>query len=127
MHRYIKITAYRAAAGLALAAALMLIWLSLGVGIIGRDGDPANAMYFGVIAVGLIGAIIARFRSQGMAWTLLAMALVQALVTAIALIARLGLPYSGPAEILGLNGFFIALFAASAWLFQRAARGRLER
>jgi hypothetical protein len=127
MHRYIMMTAYRAATGLALAAALMLIWLSLGVGIIGRDGDPANAMYFGVIAVGLIGAIIARFRPQGMVWALLAMALVQALVTAIALIARLGLPYSGPAEILGLNGFFIALFAASAWLLRRAARERPER
>jgi hypothetical protein len=127
MHRYIKMTAYRAAMSVALAAALMLIWLSLGVGIIGRDGDPANAMYFGVIAVGQIGAIIARFRPQGMAWALLAMALAQALVTAIALIARLGLPYSGPAEILGLNGFFITLFAASAWLFRRAARERSER
>jgi hypothetical protein len=81
-------------------------------------------MYFGVIAVGVIGTIIARFRPQGMAWALLAMALVQALVTAIALIARLGLPYSGPAEILGLNGFFITLFVASAWLFRRAARER---
>lgn len=59
-----------------------------------------------------------------MVWVLLAMALVQALVTAIALIARLGLPYSGPAELLGLNGFFIALFAASAWLFRWAARGQ---
>lgn len=116
------ITAYRAASGLALAAALMLIWLSLGVGIIGQDGDPANAMYFGVIAIGIVGSLVARFRPQGMAWTLLAMALAQALVMAIALIARLGLPYSGPAEILGLNGFFITLFAASAWLFWRSAR-----
>jgi hypothetical protein len=127
MHRYIMMTAYRAAMSVALAAALMLIWLSLGVGIIGRDGDPANAMYLGVIAVGLIGAIIARLRPQGMVWALLAMALVQALVTAIALITRLGLPYSGPAEILGLNGFFITLFAASAWLFRRAARERPKR
>jgi hypothetical protein len=127
MHRYIKMTAYQAAVGVALAAVLMLIWLSLGVGIIGRDGDPANAMYFGVIAVGLIGAIIARSRPKAMAWALLTMALVQALVTAIALIARLGLPYSGPAEILGLNGVFITLFVASAWLFRRAARERSER
>lgn len=64
MQTYMKMTTYRAATGVALAAALMLIWLSLGVGIIGRDGDPANAMYFGVVAVGIIGAIIARFRSQ---------------------------------------------------------------
>jgi hypothetical protein len=53
-------------------------------------------------------------------------ALAQALVAAIALIARLGLPWSGPAEILVLNGFFVALFAGSAWLFRRAGRGRPE-
>jgi hypothetical protein len=117
-------TAYRSAIGVALAASLILVWLSLGVGIIGQDGDPANnLMYFGVVVVGIIGAIIARLQPFGMARTMLAMALAQALVTAIALIARLGLPYSGPLEILLLNGFFVALFAGSAWLFQRAARG----
>jgi hypothetical protein len=42
---------------------------------------------------------------------------------AIALIAGLGLPWSEPAGLLLLNGFFIALFAGSAWLFRRAARG----
>jgi hypothetical protein len=103
------------------------VWLSLGVGIIGKDGDPANLMYFGVLAVGVIGAIIARFQPHGMARALFAAALAQAVVAAIALIARLGLPWSGPAEIVGLNGFFMALFAGSAWLFRRAARGRPER
>jgi hypothetical protein len=98
----------------------MLVWLSLGVGIIGKDGDPANLMYFGVLAVGIVGALIARFRPRGMARALFAMALAQALVAAIALIAGLGLPWSGPAEILLLNGFFVALFAGSAWLFRRA-------
>ena len=109
--------------GVALAGALMLVWLSLGVGIIGKDGDPANLMYFGVLAVGIIGAAIARLQPQGMARALIGMALAQGLVTAIALIARLGLPWSGPAEILLLNGFFIGLFAGSAWLFRRAAHG----
>ena len=98
----------------------MLVWLSLGVGIIGKDGDPANLMYFGVLAVGIIGAVMVRLRAEGMARALFAMALAQGLVTAIALIARLGLPWSGPAEILLLNGFFTGLFAGSAWLFRRA-------
>jgi hypothetical protein len=115
-------TAYRSAVGVALAAAFLLVWLSLGVGIIGADGDPANLMYFGVLAVGIVGAIIARLRPNGMARALFAMALAQALVAAIALIAELGLPWSPPTEILALNGFFIASFAASAWLFRRAAR-----
>lgn len=119
-------TAYRAAIGVAIAAACILVWLSLGVGIIGKDGDPANRMYFGVLAVGIIGALIARLRPHGMARALIATALAQALVAAIALIARLGLPYSGPAELVLLNGFFVALFAGSAWLFRRAARGGPE-
>lgn len=114
-------TAYRTAMGVALAASLMLVWLSLGVGIIGRDGDPSNVMYFGVLAVGIVGAIIARLQPHGMARALVAMALAQALVTMIALSAGLGLPWSGPAEIVLLNGFFIALFIGSAWLFRRSA------
>ena len=113
--------AYRSAIGIATLAALMLVWLSLGVGIIGKDGDPANLMYFGVLAVGIIGALAARFQARGMARTLCAMALTQALVAAIALFAGLGRPYSGPLELLVLNGFFIVLFIGSAWLFRRAA------
>ena len=114
--------AYRAAVGVALAAAFVLVWLSLGVGIIGADGDPANTMYFGVLAVGIVGAIVARFRPHGMARALFATALAQALVAGIALIFRLGLPWSGPAEILILNGFFVSLFVGSALLFRYAAR-----
>jgi CHASE2 domain-containing sensor protein len=114
-------TAYRSALALALSGAFLLVWLSLGVGIIGRDGDPANLMYFGVLAVGVAGAILARLRPRGMSRALCAVALAQALVAGVALAAGLGLPYSPPAEIVLLNGFFIAIFAASAWFFRRAA------
>jgi hypothetical protein len=112
---------YRFAAGIALVAAFFLLWVSLGVGIIGADGDPANAMYLGVLGIGIVGAVIARFRPRGMAFALVAMAIAQAGVTAIALVLRLGLPWSGPLELIVLNGAFIALFAASAWLFLRAS------
>ncbi len=118
--------AYRFAAGVALTAALLLVWLSLGVGIIGRDGDPANMMYFGVLAVGIIGTFIARLRPRGMARALFAMALAQTLVALIALIGGLGRPWSGPLELSLLNGFFVALFTGSAWLFRRAAQRRPE-
>ena len=117
---------YKVAAGVALMAALLLVWLSLGVGIIGADGDPANVMYFGVLAVGIIGALLARFRPVGMARALIAMALAQTLVGAIAIVGGLGRPYSGPLELSLLNGFFVALFVASAWLFRRAAQGQRE-
>jgi hypothetical protein len=116
--------AYLFAVGVALAAALILVWSSLGVGIIGADGDPANLMYFGVLAVGIVGAIVARFRPEGMARALFATALAQAQVAAIALILGLGLPWSPPVELLALNGFFVALFVGSALLFRHAGRGQ---
>lgn len=118
--------AYRLAFGAAGASAFILLWLAAGVGIIGADGDRANMMYLGVLAVGIIGALIARFKPLGMARTLVAMAVAHGVVGLIALVAQLGQPYSGPLEILGLTGFFIVLFAGSAWLFQQAARGRSE-
>jgi hypothetical protein len=115
-------TVYRLATCAALAAAFLLAWMSLGVGVIGADGDPANAMYGGVLAVGFIGAVIARFQPSGMSRALFATALAQALVAVIALIAGLGYPASPPLEIVLLNGFFVALFVGSALLFRYAAR-----
>ena len=118
--------AYRAAIGIALAAGLLLVWANLAVGIIGNEDNPANLMYFGVLAVGIIGALIARFRPRGMARALFATALAQTSVAVIALVAGLGSPWSGPLELSLLNGFFVALFVGSAWLFRRAAHGRPE-
>ena len=104
--------AYRAAVGVALAAAFILVWMNLAVGIIGNEENPANLMYGGVLAVGLIGAIIARFLPHGMARTLVGMALGQALVAAIA----------GGDSTWSLTGFFVALWLTSARLFREAAR-----
>jgi len=114
-------TFFRLAIGLAIVATLMLIWLSLGVGIIGQDGDPANLMYFAVVVVGIVGAIVTRLRPVGMKLVMQIMAMVQGIIALIALVAGLGLPWSPPLEILGLTLFFIAMFAVSAWLFHRAA------
>ena len=75
-----------------------------------------------MLAVGIIGAIIARFQPHGMARALFARALAQALVAVMVLIFGLGSLWSGPAEILALNGFFVALFIGSAWLFRHAGR-----
>lgn len=115
-------TAYRAAVGVALAAAFLLVWLNLAVGVIGAEDDLANSMYAGVLAVGIIGAIVARLRPRGMARALFATALAQASVAGIALVFGLGSTGSPPAELVALNGFFVALFAGSGLLFRRAAR-----
>jgi hypothetical protein len=107
--------AYRAAVGVALAAAFLLVWMNLAVGLIGSEDNPANLMYGGVLAVGLMGAIIARFQPHGMARALVGMALAQALVALIALSAGWG-------SALILTGIFVALWLTSAGLFRKAAR-----
>jgi len=113
--------AYRAAVGLALGSAVLLGWVNGAVGIIGSEDNEANLMYGGVLVVGAIGAVIARFKPKGMARALFATALAQTLVAVIALVGRMGSPYSGPLEIVTINGFFVALFAGSAVLFSKAA------
>lgn len=115
-------TMYRLAVGVALVAAFLLIWVNGAVGVIGAAGDDANLMYAGVLAVGISGAFVARLEPRGMARALFATAVAQALVAVIAVIAGLGLPASPPLELLGVNGFFVALWVGSAWLFRKAAR-----
>jgi hypothetical protein len=119
--------AYRAAVGVAVATALILVWINLAVGLIGSEDNPANLLYGGVLAVGIVGATIARFQPHGMARALFATALAQALVPVIALIIWKP-PVTSEQELLGmlgvfgLNGLFAALFVGSAGLFRRAAR-----
>jgi len=115
-------SAYRAAFGVAVAAAFTLVWMNLAVGIIGTEDNPANLMYGGVLAVGIIGTVIARFQPHGVAHALVATALAQALVAVIAVIAGMGYPASPPLEILGVTALFTVLWLISAWLFRKAAR-----
>lgn len=115
--------AYRLALGAAVGAALMLVWVVGAVGLVGEEGDRADLMYLGVLGVGIVGAIVARFRPRGMARALIAMAVAQTLAAVIALLAgKHESSVSSVPELLGVNGFFVALFIASAWLFQQAAR-----
>ena len=107
--------AYRAALSVALAAAFILVWMNLAVGIIGSEDNPANLMYGGVLAVGIVGAVIARSRPLGMARAMVATAIVQALVFVIALVGGLG--FTGPITV-----FFAALWLISSWLFRKAVR-----
>ena len=111
-------TAYRFAVGLALTAALLIVWFNAAAGLIGIEDDAAaNLLYVGVLAIGLIGAIIARFHPRGMARALFATSLAQALVGAIAL----KLPNTASSmQILILHAVFVALFAAAGLLFRYA-------
>ncbi len=116
--------AYRFAVGVALAAAFILVWMNAAVGGILGD-DPANMMYFGVLLVGFIGAIIARLEPQGISRALFATAFAMALVPVIALIIGTPAFANGVVAVFGLHSFFAMLFVASAFLFRRANAHRL--
>jgi peptidoglycan/LPS O-acetylase OafA/YrhL len=102
--------AYRIAVGVAVLTAVLLVWINAAVGIIG-DG-PVNLMYFGVLAVGLIGALVARFRPRRMSRALFAMAVAQMLVPVIALVAFNPTPSFSPGvlKVFTLNAVFAILF-----------------
>ena len=117
--------AYRAGVGVALAVSFLLAFVNVAVGTIGSEGNPANLLYVGVPVVGIVGAIVARFRPRGMARALFATALAQALVPVVALMIWKPPVTSGVLEVLGANAFFVALFAGSAWLFRYAERAAL--
>jgi hypothetical protein len=125
--------AYRAAVGIACATGLVLVFINAAAGIIG-DG-PVNLMYLGVLAVGFVGAFMARFHPRGMALALFATAVAQMLVPVIALVIwKAGWQdllidpnsphppfHPGIAPVFGLNAFFAMLFVGSALLFRRAS------
>lgn len=126
-------TAYRVAIGLALAAALILVWINLAVGLIGSEDNPANVLYIGVLTSGAVGAAIARLRPIGMARTLFAMAFAQALVPVIAMIVwKPQISTLVEAEVLDvlavllLNALIVVLFTGSALLFLRAGSAASE-
>ena len=113
-------SAYRAAVGIAVVAALLLIWTNLAVGLVGNEDNPANLIYAGVLAIGFIGAIIGRLQPDGMARALLATALAQAVASVIALVL------DATMAVLVINAFVLMLFAGSAALFRRAQFNGLD-
>jgi len=111
---------YRLAVGVAVMAGLLLIWGNLAVGFIGSEDNPANLLYGGVLAVALIGAIVARFRPQGMAYAMFAAALVQVMVPLVAALIWRPEVNLGMLQVLALNTAFAMLWVVSGWLFRHA-------
>jgi hypothetical protein len=106
--------AYKAAIGLAVAAAFFLVWVNLAVGMIGDEGAAANSMYLLVLAVALIGAAIARFEPREAMLAMFATAAAHMVVVVIALVAGLG-------PTLLADIVFIGLWVGSALLFRHAS------
>ncbi len=105
---------YRAGAALGLAAGFLLIWANLAVGYIGSEDNPYNMAFFGVVAIALAGALLARFRATGMALAMLAAGIAHAAAGLGGITAD---PVTAPITLV-----FTAMWIASAALFRTAAR-----
>ena len=115
-------TAYRWGLATAAGTALFLLWGIGAMGVIGTEGDRADMLFLGVLAIGIAGALAARFRAEGMVRAMLLTAAATVLVGVIAIVlGKHDEPDTSVIEILGLTGMFASLFAASAWLFRSAA------
>lgn len=105
---------YVIAFGVAVGTAFLTVWANLAVGIVGEPAEPINRIYFGVVAVAVIGAALARLRPAGMARAMLAVAVAQAAGSIVGLVAD-------GATVFVLTAVFAVLWLVSAALFRRAA------
>lgn len=112
--------AYRGGVAVLAAAGFFLMWINAAVGIIGDEDNPLNTLYTVIVAIALIGGATARFQPRGMARAVAVAAVAQALAGVVAIVAGRDEP-PGAIGLVLLNGFFVALFAGSAWLFNKAA------
>lgn len=111
--------AYKAATGLALAAGFVLGWAAMVH--LSETENPLNLVYFGVLAVGAIGAGLARLEARGMARALFAMAAALMVAWVITQVLSSDTP-AGPVWDIGvMHGGFALLFAAAGLLFRHAS------
>jgi len=111
---------YRAGAAMALLAGFLTTWSNLAVGIIGDGGNPANLLFFGVVALAIIGSVAARSRPPAMARIMMAAGIAQLAVPLVALIAW---PPAFTPEFglsVAINSAFASMWLLSAWLFRRS-------
>lgn len=103
---------YRAAVGVAVATAFLVVWVNAAVGFVGEPDHPANLMFVGIPALGFIAAFLLRGSARGMAACLLAMALAQGLAGGVAAVNGWQLPL---AATLGFAGLWLLSAALFAW------------
>ena len=105
-----------AAVAIAVGTSFLLVWINLAVGIIGAEDEPANLMYFGVVAVAVLAALYAGPDPRARARAMYAAAIAQTLVAVVVIVLGLG-----DWRSITLSAFFIVPWIAAAALFGRSA------
>lgn len=113
---------YKAGVGLALVAGFAMGWGTMVH--TSESENPANLLYFGVLAVGAVGAWLVRLDPRGLARTMFVMAAVLAVLGST-------LPRLSPGALPGPEGnqivvlaVFAGLFAVAGMLFRHAGQGQ---
>jgi hypothetical protein len=115
--------AFRLGAAVALGAAFLIVWSTGAVGVIGSEANPANLLYAAVLAVALLGALVARLRAAGMAWAMAAAGLATvAVLPAAAVIWPMTSAEVWSVDALGATAMFTAMWLVAAGLFHTAAK-----
>ena len=107
--------AYVVATGVAVVTGFLLTWINLAVGIIGNENNPANQIFFAVLLVALLGAVLSRLQPLRLARAME--------VTAVAQLAAAVVTFLlAQAHVWVLTAVFAAMWLLSAQLFRKAAR-----
>jgi hypothetical protein len=112
---------YKAGVAVALVTGFGLGWSNM-VHVADSE-NPANLVYYSVLAVGAVGAWLARLEARGLARTLFAMAATLALIAVM--LPSGAPPYLARNMAVG-HGVFVALFTASGLLFRHASLAGLK-
>ena len=107
---------YKAGVGVALVAGFALAWSNMVH--VADSKNPVNLVYYSVLAMGGVGACLARLQAQGLARTLFAMAATLALIAVV--LPSGAPPYLARNMAIG-HGVFVALFTASGLMFRHAS------
>lgn len=108
---------------LALITSFLLIWTNIVGSITGREEDPVNLSFFGLVLAAGMGAFATRLRPDGMARAMLGTAGIQAFLgLMIATAPSTAQTPRGVAGVLLVTGFFMTLWLISAACLWSASR-----
>jgi hypothetical protein len=105
----------------AVGTGFVTVWANGAVGMIRDEGNPQNLVFLAVIALAVVGALVARFRAEGMAKAMLAVGALQAAIGLYVGVMGLDDWYTA-----GLIAGFALPWLLSAALFRLSASGRNE-
>ena len=105
---------YRGGVVIALATSFVITWANLAVGIVGNEENPINLIFFGVVAIAMLGSPLVGFKAVRLRWVFYLTAAAQALSALVALQAE---PF-----VLVFCGVTTALWLTAATLFGQAAK-----